>query len=382
MRCEDVQEFLDSRDLGETAQPPAGLDGHLKDCQECGEFAADLQFAAQTFAAVPAERFSEAKSQELQMKITQLEAARRAEIEEESPGFLSGIIDSLARLVAGPRLAYGLGMAAVMLALIAKLQSPNAPDSTEVAHVPPAAPITPIVTPVMPDVKKHQVELASGQVLLSGLLITGKAGTKIDLPENRSLSTIGGKSAVVKLDGATVAMGAATQIGVRERELRLASGQVGVHVQKGGQGFKTVGPQMTTFVMGTRYVAGTAGVELVEGKVEVSAGTEKSVLAPGQKATRGGKLAVQQIAKERMANLYKFFGNLDGREELAKDLGMTLAQLDAVIEPPVALPQVPASVPPTVPAARPASGPARGVPGELKLELPEPEDKPVEEAKE
>lgn len=375
MRCEDVQEFLDNRDLGETVQPPAGLDGHLKDCTECSEFAADLQFAAQTFATVPEVHFSAEKSRELQAKISRLEAERRAEREEESPGILSGIIDSLARLVAGPRLAYGLGMAAVMLALIAKLQSPTAPDATELAAVPPAPPpISPIITPAAPPaVKKHAVELASGQVLLSGLMITGKNGMKIDLPENRSISTIGGKSAIVKLEGATVAMGGATQIGVGERELRLTAGQVGVHVQKGGQGFRTVGPQMTTFVLGTRYFAGMKGVELVEGRVEVSAGKDKKVLAPGQKASRGEQLEVKPVAKERMANLYKFFGNLDGREGLAKDLGMTVAQLDAMIEPPAAVPAV-ASTRPVQPPV--SSGQVRGVPGELKLELP---DEPVED---
>lgn len=307
-----------------------------------------------------------------------MEAERAAEREGAEGGVFAGFLDSLARLVAGPRLAYGLGMAAVMVALIAKLQTPSAPPSVELAQVPVApAPISPIVTPTGPFLgKRHAVELASGQVLLSGLLINGKAGTKLDLPENKKLMTLSKQSAILVLgDGTRVAMGSGTQVGVGEHEIRLSSGQVGVHVPKGGQGFRTVSPRMTTFVMGTRYLAGTQGVELVEGKVEVSSGKAKATLAPGQKASGTSvevtPITVTPINRDRMANLYRFFGNLDGREGLAKDLGMTVAQLDATIDPPQPIPvaSVPASAAPVKPPR--GLGVAPGV-----LQMPDLEEKP------
>ena len=374
MRCDEVQEFLDLREMGE-AQPSADVDGHLKGCAECTEFAADLQFAASSFAAVPMERFPEAKSRELMSKISALEAERAEEAEEASSGGFAAIFESLARLVAGPRLAYGLGMAAVMMAVIVKLQS--GPAEIEVAQNPVVtpAPVVPVTAPVTPPaLRKHAVEIASGQVLLSGILM-GSPGhtTHIDVPEGRSLSTLAKQSAVLQLaDGTKVAMGSATTVAVADKQLYLDSGQVGVHVQKGGQGFRTHAPKLTTFVMGTRYIAGEDGVELVEGKVEVSADGDKAVLKPGEKAgTDAGKVGVKPISQRRMRSLYSFFGNLDGRDGLAKDLGMTVAQLDDTIAPPV--PTVPA--PPTIkPAAPPAaSGPVRVTPGMMPT-LPDPDD--------
>ena len=85
-------------------------------------------------------------------------------------------------------------------------------------------------------------------------------------------------------------------------------------------------------------------------KVEVSGPLGKATLKPGEKATGAeGKVAVQPINQQRMRNLYSFFGNLDGRDGLAKDLGMTVAQLDATIEPPVPV------APPTKPVVKPVT---------------------------
>ena len=381
MRCEDVQEILDQREMGGGAPAPAEVDGHLKGCADCAEFAADLQFAASSFAAVPMERFSEAKSRDLKAKITALEVERAFETEEAPSGFLASIFESMARLVAGPRLAYGLGAAAVMLFAISQLHSPNAPDSQEVAQVPVQQPAaqTPVVVPVIAvaPAKMHEMQLASGQVMVSGILMGGQ-GHRINVPEGKSVSTLARQSAVIQLaDGTKVAMGSATSVSLADHKLFLEGGQVGVHVQKGGQGFRTVAPRLTTFVMGTRYIAGEGGVELVEGKVEVSSPLGKATLKPGEKATgAAGQVEVKPINQDRMRNLYNFFGNLDGRDGLAKDLGMTVAQLDATIEPPV-----PAAPPSVKPAVRPVpnSAPTRVTPG-MMTPLPEPEATDVQPA--
>lgn len=384
MRCEDVQEILDQREMGEIASAPVEVDGHLKACSDCAEFAADLQFAASSFAAVPMERFSEAKSRDLMAKITALEIERAEETEEAPGGFLASIFESMARLVAGPRLAYGLGAAAVMLFAISQLQSPHAPDTVELAQAPvqtaPVAPLAP--SAILPPLKRHPVELSSGQILLSGILVGGSGRTsRIDLPEGKSVTTLGKQSAVLQLaDGTRVAMGGSTSVSLAERMLYLEGGQVGVHVQKGGQGFKTVAPRLTTFVMGTRYIAGQSGVELVEGKVEVSGPTGKAVLKPGEKASAAvGQVDVKPIGQTRIRDLYNFFGNLDGREGLAKDLGMTVAQLDATIEPPVPTVAAPPTRPPVVPIR--TGGPVRVTPGAF-TPLPEPEPTDVSPAEE
>lgn len=383
MNCESVQEILDQRELGDDSPAPAEVDGHLKACADCAEFAADLQFAASTFAAVPMERFSPEKSRQLMAKISALEAERAAEMEEESEGFLASIFETMARFIAGPRLAYGLGAAAVMLFAISQLQSP--PGETTVAHNPaPAQPVVvaPVVTtPVVPlkPAKMHEMQLASGQVMLSGILLGGQ-GKKITVPEGKTVTTLAKQSAVIQLaDGTKVAMGSSTSVSLADRALFLEGGQVGVHVQKGGQGFKTHAPRLTTFVMGTRYIAGENGVELVEGKVEVSSPLGKAVLKPGEKATPGaGKVEVKPIGEQRMRNLYGFFGNLDGRDGLARDLGMTVAQLDDKINPPV--PVAPPTKLPTVKV--PANtAPTRVTPG-MMTPLPEPEVTEVQPAEE
>lgn len=387
MNCDAVQELLDARDLADTTSTPAEVDGHLKACADCAEFAADLQFAASSFAEVPMERFSMEKSRDLMAKITALEVERARETVEEPEGFLASIFETMARLIAGPRLAYGMGAAAVMLFAISQLNSPNAPESTELAHTParPAQNAPVMATPVIPVVpqKMHAVELASGQVMLSGILMGGQGRTaKLDVPEGRSVTTMGKQSAVLQLaDGTKVAMGSSTKLSLASHSLFLEGGQVGVHVQKGGQGFRTVAPRLTTFVMGTRYIAGESGVELVEGKVEVSSPLGKATLKPGEKATGSdGKVAVQPITQQRMRNLYSFFGNLDGRDGLAKDLGMTVAQLDATIEPPV--PVAPPTKLPTVKAAvKVNTAPARVTPGQFNL-LPEPEPTDVKTVEE
>ena len=386
MRCEDIQELLDQRELGEPISSAAEVDSHCAGCADCREFAADLQFAASTFATVPQERFSEARSQELQAKIMALEAERAEELEGESEGFLASIFNSMAQLFAGPRLAYGLGAAAVMLVAISQLQSPNAPDVTTVAqHQPAQDPLPVMITPVVPTItvpalKTHAVELASGQVMLSGILMGGQGrSAKIELPEGKSVTTLGKQSAVLQLaDGTKVAMGGSTAVTVGDKQLYLEGGQVGVHVQKGGQGFRTIAPRLTTFVMGTRYIAGETGVELVEGKVEVSGPDAKAILAPGQKATGApGKVDVKPINQSRMRNLYQFFGNLDGREGLAKDLGMTVAQLDQTIEPPA--PTVAPTIKPLAGVNPINTGPARVTPGAFSP-LPEPESTDVQPA--
>lgn len=384
MNCEAVQEILDQRDMGEDTTPaPAEVDGHLKACADCAEFASDLQFAHSTFAAVPMERFSAEKSRDLKAKIMALEAERAEEESEEPEGFLASIFESMARLVAGPRLAYGFGAAAVMLFAITQLQSPT--GETTVAHNP--APAQPVVvapvekTPVVPVVpaKMHEMQLASGQVMLSGILMGGQ-GKKISVPEGKTVTTLAKQSAVIQLaDGTKVAMGSSTSVSLADRALFLEGGQVGVHVQKGGQGFKTVAPRLTTFVMGTRYIAGESGVELVEGKVEVSSPLGKAILKPGELASgASGKVDVKPIGEKRMRNLYNFFGNLDGREGLAKDLGMTVAQLDDKINPPV-----PVAPPTKAPTVKPPvnTGPTRVTPG-MMTPLPEPEVTEVQPAEE
>jgi hypothetical protein len=218
-------------------------------------------------------------------------------------------------------------------------------------------------------VRTHGVELVGGQVLVSGLLFTPDRAhpgrpVRLAIPEGHPVVTLKDRSATLVLgDGTKLAMGKSSRIGLGDRELRLGGGQVAVHVRKGGRGFVTVAPALTTHVMGTRYVASMRGVELVEGKVAVRVtgrapaarpGLPDVTLNPGEGTSvpaAGQAPVARPLAKTRLVELYRFFSKLDDAASLARDLGMSSDKLLAMIQPPAG---------PASPAATPAAaaGPA------------------------
>jgi hypothetical protein len=117
----------------------------------------------------------------------------------------------------------------------------------------------------------------------------------------------------------------------------------------------------------------------VEGSVKVEAvGGKAATIKPGEKVLTGSDLSVKPMDASHMAALYRFFSKLDSKEELARDLGITVAKLEIAMNPPAAPPVSPMPAAGAAPPpARPKAGPRIPSPGEL--EIPDiSEEKPVD----
>jgi len=372
MRCEDVQELLDRRALDSEVRVDSDVESHIQSCTECREFSCELELVDRVLASVPMETFSPEKSRQLKERISALEASRIREASASPWQLLSAFLDRMASIVAGPRLAYGLGTLAVLAICAVALRPPSqapSPGPEICASQVPARP-RPIE---LAQVKTHSLSLVNGDLLVSGVLLNrsrmgGKDG-KIRLPEGRSLSTLKSSATVVLADGTKVALDGSTEIKVGDRELILARGTVAVHVKKTGRGFKTITPRATTVVLGTRYVADLGRVELVEGSIRVSGRDGRTeTLKPGQQSTVGDLgLHVSSIESNRLSSLYRKFAGLDSKVELARDLGISLSALDATMNPtvPTVTESAAQSPAPSVQPSQRTTGPRLPMPGEF-----------------
>jgi len=378
MRCEDVQEILDRRELGEEAVAlPADVDVHVRWCNDCQEFSQHLESISQAFATVPEQRLSEAASAQIRGKIEALER-ERLRVPEARPSIFTTVLESLAQLVTGPRLVYGMGAAAVMMAVISAVEFSGGHIVADNQSVQP--PITPAPAPIVP-LKTQQVKLLSGQVLASGGILL-KAGDRSEFPmvPGRVLSAVGSgnqQAVLVLADGTKVAMAGGTDISVGDRQMRLHSGRVAVHVLKQGKGFRTETPYASTLVMGTRYIATGNEVDLVEGKVLVHGSKGQVTLKPGEQANCSADRTVTATKSDEakvIANRREL-ALLDTPDWLAKDLNLKVEDLYVHSSPAAATAAsvpVPASPATSVPfAARTprTSGPGRSAPGELPINV-------------